>query len=195
MRSRWSLLVLSLGICFSMNSAPVLAEECFGPSSELWKASQDAATRIIETYSEGRDFSPRDQRLVKAARVACSVGNVKAVTDSIEYTKLARRDLVGQARSAAERLLAIYNASDGDVRFDGEDLRIVEVFQHVAVALVALRRMSAPTGDKPPKVGSEVAKAAAGRVVEAFNSAGWTASFDDVDLEVLGKFAKEVGSQ
>jgi hypothetical protein len=164
-----------------------------GVKEELFRASQDAAKRIVDSYSSGKEFNPKDVRLVKAAKTACLSADVRRSAESMisSNEKRIKRELLEAARETGNRVLANYNSSDGDLEFKSSDLRTFEIFQNVLMAADCLQRVKMPQQSAKTDSG-QAGKAleAAGRVIAAFNQDGWNVDFNANDLETLKAFQK-----
>lgn len=150
-----------------------------GVNADLFKAAQDASNRIVQAYSANKEFDPKDVRLMKASRVACAAADVQhAATELISTNdKMIRKELLEAAREKALKILARYNSSDGDVTFGGPDLRNIETFLVISLAIDCLRMPASSSGNAE---GADT-RASAKRLIEAFNQSSWDAplSADD----------------
>ncbi len=156
-----------------------------GVNADLFNAGKEAAKRIVQAYSAGKEFDAGDVRLVNASKAACAAADVRQAAAGMisSNDKTIKQELLETARDNGARILTRYNSSNRDVTFSGSELRDLETFQNVMLAVACLRHPapSAPPGTTGSAPGAEE-RVAARRVVEAFNQSG-----SDVDFKADDK--------
>jgi hypothetical protein len=101
---------------------------------ELRNKAVETASRLLALYHEkkgnpGSYWLSRDDRtLVNAFRTAVLAVLVLEKAETARGSASTDPEVTREARQAAERVLAKYNASDGRVEFDPPDVKIIQEF-------------------------------------------------------------------
>lgn len=162
-----------------------------GVKPELVQECRDASGRIINSFRQGAEINSRDNRVMRACRIAFAASDINLLAGSplAKYAKHIRPERFQVAKETSGEILAEFDSTSGDVSFASRKLRTLDIFQTAISAADALDKLATPmhTESVTPELVAR-ARGAAERILLGFDQLGFEADFESADEQTLREF-------